>query len=372
MSIRTKIIGAIVATALVAPPAFAVEGTDGMYYTSASEGFYASIRARFNTGDSKDENSEIVGDAGSRFGLQGTGEMSHGLEGFYRYELRVPDSGDNVRTGISFVGLRGGFGELRLGNWDLVEHDWVTARTDYTNNGNRPGTWNLPTDRTVQYKSPDFNGLQVGASFRFDGGSDVVADVAASNPHTLDPNSVDFGASIDNVQPNSDLDAWSIAGNYSFSGFSLGGAYSTDVDGIPQLSGGAPNANATALENVMLGGFEDYNTWGISGAYGQDNWQVGTFYKKDNFSDAGSLGPVTFDDQTYFSVAGQVDVGKTRVIVTHDTRDNAIGLTDASTTFEVEYRLNSKAKVWLGFTASDHDSSPNTEDDVYFGLRHDF
>ena len=47
-------------------------------------------------------------------------------------------------------------------------------------------------------------------------------------------------------------------------------------------------------------------------------------------------------------------------------------MTDAATTFEVEYRLNSKAKVWVGFTASDFDTSPDTEDDVYFGLRHDF
>ena len=68
---------------------------------------------------------------------------------------------------------------------------------------------------------------------------------------------------------------------------------------------------------------------------------------------------------------GQVDVGKSRVIVTHDTRDNSTGakqkVTDAATTFEVEYRLNSKAKVWVGFTASDYDTSPNTEDDG--GLR---
>ena len=375
MSIRTKIIGAIVATALVAPPTFAVEGTDGMYYTSAAEGFYASIRARFNTGDSKDGLSSVVDDAGSRFGLQGTGEMSHGLEGFYRYELRVPDTGDNVRTGISFVGLRGGFGEIRLGNWDLVEHDWVTARTDYTNNGNRPGTWNLDTDQNIQYKSPNFNGLQVGAAFRFSGGTEASGETGLV--HFYDnATGEDLGGSI--VHPKSDLDSWTIAGNYAFSGFNLGGAYSTLVDGVHMVSGGALVAegaamNAGEVANVNVDGFDDLNLWGISGSYGQDNWQVGAFYKKDNMSDKGSTPDgVTHDDQSYFSVAGQVDVGKTRAIVTHDTRDNSAGHTDTATTFEVEYRLNSQAKVWVGYTASDYDTDTDAEDDVYFGLRHDF
>ena len=368
MSIRTKIIGAIVATTLACPPAFAVEGTDGMYYTSAAEGFYASIRARFNTGDKDGQNSSVVRDAGSRFGLQGTGEMSHGLEAFYRYELSVPDVGgsgaDGLETAISFVGLRGGFGEIRLGKWDLVEHDWVTARTDYTNNGNRPGTYNLANDQTIQYKSPDFNGLQVGAGFRFPGGDEGAgSDIGDVN--------VPNGAS-DIAHPTNDLDSWYVAANYAFSGFQVGASYANQADGVHVLDGpGSMHSPTTPQANLT--GFEDYTTWGVSGSYGQENWQVGTFYKKDNMSEKGTdPAMLKHDDQTYFSVAGQVDVGKTRVIVTHDTAENSAGQVDNATTFEVEYRLNSQAKVWVGYTGSDYDSSPATEDDVYFGLRHDF
>ena len=371
MSIRTKIIGAIVATALVTPPAFAVEGTDGMYYTSASEGFYASIRARFNTGDQSnpDENASVVSDAGSRFGIQGTGEMSHGLEGFYRYELSVPDVGgagaDGLETAISFVGVRGGFGELRLGKWDIVEHDWVTARTDYTNNGNRPGTFNLSNDQSIQYKSPDFNGLQVGATFRFPGGNDVSGNPGVTLTVGASPSEI--------IHPSNDLDSWSVAANYAFGGFNVGGAYSSRTDGVHALTGGTQGSTGP----VTVAGFEDLTTWGVSAGYGQDNWQVGTFYKTDNMSDKGiDPGGVKHDDRSYFSIAGQVDIGKTRVIVTHDNRENSNSTDDSATTFEVEYRLNSQAKAWIGYTSSDYDTKNNdgstVDDDFYIGLRHDF
>ena len=117
MNLKNKTLALVVASALVMPSALAVEGSDGMHYTSAGEGFYASIRLRFNSGGSDGDNASI-GDQSSRLGVQGTSEMSHGLEGFYRYETAFDVNNGSQgfgNTRLAYVGLRGGFGSVRVG-----------------------------------------------------------------------------------------------------------------------------------------------------------------------------------------------------------------------------------------------------------------
>ena len=371
MSLKHKTIVAIIATALTCPSALAVEGSDGMYYTSASEGLYASIRARFNTAATKDGLSSIVDNTGSSIGVQGTGEMAHGLEAYYRYELAVPNVGgdDNqtgLHTGKSFVGLRGTFGEVRFGNHDLVEHDFVTAKTDFTNHGNRPGTRNISSSQAIHYKSPDFNGMVVGAGFHMPGGKDVT------------PAKTDGTADVDGAtKPANDLKAWTLAGQYAFQGFTVGASYAVTADEF---------VKSNDMNKVV--GFEDQTTWGAAAAYSQDNWTIATFYKSANTGDKGSMsttaddGTTTvskYDDETRFSIGGTVDIGATRIIVTHDSIENKDGMTSmgdgTASTFEVQYNLNSKARVVVGYTASDFDykvDDKEVEDDFYVGLRHDF
>ena len=202
MSIRTKIIGAIVATALVAPPAFAVEGSDGMHYTSASEGFYASIRARFNSGPNDGDSAQIQ-NSSSRLGVQGTSEMSHGLEGFYRYETSLSTENGSAfgNTRLAYVGLRGGFGSFNIGSDWTNEYNWVYGSTDIANvnSGNFAYNHDYPgrASRSVYYKSPDFNGLQVGFRAEMDGGND--------NNDDTDPNG--------NAIADSELDSWACPGS---------------------------------------------------------------------------------------------------------------------------------------------------------------
>ena len=376
MSLKHKTIVAIVATALTCPSALAVEGSDGMYYTSASEGLYASIRARFNTAATKDGLSSIVDNTGSSIGVQGTGEMAHGLEAYYRYELAVPNVGadDNqtgLHTGKSFVGLRGTFGEVRFGNHDLVEHDFVTAKTDFTNHGNRPGTRNISSSQAIHYKSPDFNGLQVGAGFHMPGGGETIPTAATTivvYNDDEDKRRYEAGGKA-LTHPSNDLKAWTIAGNYAFQGFAVGASYGLVADAFAKVQNDG-NANT-------LAGFEDQTTWGVGASYGQDNWTVATFYKTANTGDKGaSVENGKYDDEVRFSVGGTVDIGATKIIVTHDSIENKDGMTSmgdgTASTFEVQYNLNSKARVVVGYTASDFDYEPKTEDDFYLGLRHDF
>ena len=70
MNLKNKMLTLVVASALVMPSALAIEDSDGMHYTSASEGFYASLRAQANWGDSKGQNASVVGDRDSSTSIQ--------------------------------------------------------------------------------------------------------------------------------------------------------------------------------------------------------------------------------------------------------------------------------------------------------------
>ena len=379
MNLKNKTLALVVASALVMPSALAVEGSDGMHYTSAGEGFYASVRVRFNSGGKDGANAGIE-NSSSRLGIQGTSEMSHGLEGFYRYEAAfgvndgdgkqdgngdgVQDDGsNNFVTRLAYVGLRGGFGSVRVGSDWADEYNFVVGSTDIANVGSGWFAYNDDyagrADGSIHYKSPDFNGLQVAARFELDGGND-------NNP--------------DGVQgaEDSELDAWALSAKYEFSGFTVGGMYITRPDYINAYT----TKDSFADQNM-----EDKTAWALRGSYGQDNWGVSTWYGENNTSDFGyhvenAAGDTTMpgdamlgfqkQDETVFSIAGNVNIGPTGVYVVHETKENLRGLDDALTSFGVEYKFNSKAKTWIEYAAQDFETDENAEDYVTIGLRHDF
>ena len=266
MNLKNKTLALVVASALVMPSALAVEGSDGMHYTSAGEGFYASIRVRMNTGSSDGANAGLE-NSSSRLGVQGTSEMSHGLEGFYRYETAfdVNNGEDGFgTTRLAYVGLRGGFGSIRVGSDWSDEYNFVYGNTDIANHSGNIGyddDFAARSSRSIYYKSPDFNGLQVGARFEVDGGSDDnVAD----------------GVTMQGAA-DSELDAWALSAKYAFSGFTVAGTYLTRPDYINAYT------NATGTDQHM----EDKTAWALGGTYGQDNWGVSAWYGENNTSDYG-------------------------------------------------------------------------------------
>ena len=373
MNLKNKTLALVVASALVMPSALAVEGSDGMHYTSAGEGFYASVRVRFNSG-SKDGANAGIENSSSRLGIQGTSEMSHGLEGFYRYETAFgvndgdgdqdgdddgtsDDGSNNFVTRLAYVGLRGGFGSIRVGSDWADEYNFVVGSTDIANVGSGWFAYNDDyagrADGSIHYKSPDFNGLQVAARFELDGGNDSVADGVQ-------------GAE------DSELDAWALSAKYDFSGFTVAGMYLTRPDYINAYT------DMAGTDQSM----EDKTAWALRGSYAQDNWSVSSWYGENNTSDFGyhrevptapdAMTDFKKQDETVFSIAGNVNVGPTGVYVVHETKENLRGLDDALTSFGVEYKFNSKAKTWIEYASQDFETDESAEDYVTIGLRHDF
>ena len=365
MNLKNKTLALVVASALVMPSAIAVEGSDGMHYTSAGEGFYTSIRVNFNSGKTDGDNAGL-GNQSSRLGVQGTSEMSHGLEGFYRYEAGFDiDNGSDISTRM---GSCRSARRLRLyrGRHELDGRIQLRRR-HHRHRQCRRRQLRLQRQlrrrtrqqRSIFYTSPDFNGLQVAARLEVDGGNENENDQRDGAPAGT---------------PDAELDAWALSAKYAFSGFTVGGMYLTRPDYI--------NANVDATGTMQ--NIEDLSAWALRGSYGQDNWGVSTWYGENNVGDfgyhvadpaavtAGTDMDFKKSNETVFSIAGNVAVGPTGVYVIHETQENLKGEDDAYTTFGVQYNFNSKAKTWIEYNAQDAESNDGKEDFVSIGLRHDF
>ena len=352
---KKKILVLAIASSLAVPQvALAAEDSLGMQYTSASEGFYGSLRIGVNSNSQRATNGQAGFANGSRVGVAGTADLGGGLESFYTWEIGVGVAqGGGVSTRVGQVGLRGGFGELRAGafwsnayNWTYAGSDLATVWSGY----NGPGVMQYRTSNTIQYTSPDLNGFQVSGEIQLDSGS------ASSN----------------------DVDLWAVSAKYGIQGFSLGAAYTNQPDGhtvaaVPASSSITPGTSTietVAAVDAIPG--DDRNTLIGKVGYSQDNWFVNGWAATTNDKEANG----TTDDTTNYGLAGGVSVDKLNLWVLHDWREvgtAAAGEEDWSfTTFGANYSLGSQTTAFLEYNTVDNSAATNEDDTITIGLVHNF
>ena len=158
-------------------PEFTVGKTSG----ATPAGTSSSTLGKAPTGvDVKSRNS--VDASNSRIGFRGTENLGGSLKAIWQIEQTVPiDSGVDglLATRDSFVGLRGGFGTVRLGNMTTVFKDlgdpvgilgvssgnfvalsnMISSRVSFSTNS--AGSFHLRRKNSVMYDSPEFGGLQL-------------------------------------------------------------------------------------------------------------------------------------------------------------------------------------------------------------------
>ncbi|MGI9307284.1 MAG: porin [Gammaproteobacteria bacterium] len=373
-----------IASALAAPSAFAAQDTSGMQYTSAAEGFYASLRAHLDF--SSGTNDADINAGTSRIGLRGTNDLGGGLAGFYQWEARATFSGssplDQVRLG--HVGLRGNFGEFVVGRFWSNDYNWTHSSTDVANVYS--GYLNYTDQRggrvgeAIQYTTPDLNGFQGAILVRMGGdNSDDRSDPA--DPMTNEYNSVVNGARADN-----DLDNWTLAGTYTVQGFTVAGSYSTEIDGL--VASNAEDSNGATAGGMTAASTTDLTSWTVRLGYAQDNWYVNGWYGEDALSEGVTYSADVVDtssnadtnraaanvalaDRELISVAGGVALDKVNVYALYETRELGM-VEDTYGTVGVQYSLGSNSRVWIEYWSRDLDSDTTAEDLVNLGLRHDF
>ena len=410
-----------IAAALSAPSALAAQDTSGMHYTSAAEGFYASIRVGISSSgyaqdfESSENNSADIGGVYSRFGVRGTNDLGGGMEGFYRYEARIDhQQNDGVKTRLANVGLRGAFGEVVVGTFWNNLYNFGYSATDVANNfsgnflsssnsGAADGARQLPNriNNAIQYTTPDLNG--------FKGSLLAVADNATTAGSTKDKNSID---------------AWGLASKYDTHGFSIGATYLNNADAYNGEAFGEDNRAAvqtvvqTAARTFTTGGTfsntttatlveepEDMTTWTVKLGYGQDNWYINGWYGQTDTDETGfsyaidgngvaNAGDMTnvkveADETTYMSLAAGVTLDKVALYAVWEQRERPdvnkltaptdtsrvikLGSSDTTrTTLGAQYNLGAQSRVFLEYWKNEDDERENEKDVVLAGLRHDF
>ena len=117
------------------------------------------------------------GVSGSRFGLKGMEDLGGGLKALFVLESGFnADTGSNRTPGSifdrqSYVGLAGGFGEIRLGNTTTAYDDVSITTNPVFDSILSPAnlvwaqSYNSRPGNTIYYVSPSFGGLTVAGSY---------------------------------------------------------------------------------------------------------------------------------------------------------------------------------------------------------------
>ena len=400
---KKQAIAIAIASALVSPSAFAAQDTSGMQFTSASEGFYASLRARldFSSGD----NDANISASSSRVGIRGSNDLGGGLSGFYQWEAGVNiDNGSSLGSvRLGHVGLRGGFGEMVVGSFWTNDYNWTHGSTDVANTNS--GYLNYNDERSargnkaIQYTTPDLNGFQ--GAIRVQAGGD---------------------------NDDNDLDSWNLAGVYAIQGFTVAGSYNSVADGVNgdyinsaisaangitdsdrinfavDAVGATNGVNATPGVDSGVDGVAanagnvapaDLDSWTLRLGYAQDNWYVNGWYGEDGASEASvavanttaaTNGAASFNllDAERFSIAGGITLDKVHLYALYEQVESGIASTgftspllsgtraDSYGTVGVQYDLGAQSRVWIEYFSRDLESDTSADDVVGIGLRHDF
>ena len=217
--------------------------------------------------------------SGSRVGLQGSEDLGGGLRGIFNFEHRISiDTGTQTNAGIagtnvtgsfwqqSYVGLAGGFGEIRLGRdytvgframqpGDMTGYSWynnASGSSLVTGTSNAGlGGFTLRQSNSAQYITPSLGGFKLWTMY---GAGEQVDPVTGAGSNKLGDmwqiggvgNFGPVGAGlfygrgkVGTVGAEVDRDEMGISLGGKFAGFGIGLGYAqTEIDNAPNKNKG--------------------------------------------------------------------------------------------------------------------------------------
>ena len=139
----------------------------------AQASLYGSIRTGI---ESNSINNLGVIDFISRWGIQGSSEVSEGLTAVYRYERRINSSDASEMDGrLSYVGLSGSFGTVTIGRVWSATHNHFGGIVDQTLYYGRPVKTGYRLSNAVSY-SVSVGNVSLQADAVMDQGTDKTTD----------------------------------------------------------------------------------------------------------------------------------------------------------------------------------------------------
>lgn len=196
--------------------------------------------------DGQDRGTNVSSNA-SRLGFKGTEKLGNGLDAIFQVETTV--NGDGGASGgtftsqrDTFVGLKGGFGTVRLGFFDTPTKQ-LSRKLDLFNNqigdtrnllrsNGTANAWDERFRNGIRYDTPKFSGFSAAVHYS------AQTNVQAAN--------------------NNDRDAYSVGANYENGPFMVGVAYQRN---------NLPGTAAGEETNWRLGGSVNFNNFVVNALY---------------------------------------------------------------------------------------------------------
>ncbi|OHY98700.1 porin [Salinicola sp. MIT1003] len=261
--LATAIAGALGASA--AAQAATVYNQDGTQLD-----IYGNIQIAYKSIDAGSSTEDEVFDNGSTVGFSGQHIINPGLTGYFKAEFEHQADEEKIRGGLdggdqAYLGLKGNFGDVRLGSWDPLIDDWIQdpiSNNEYfdvsdSNSGiNKVGSDDREGDK-LQYMSPVMGGFQfaLGTQYKGDG------DETEFGGYSFDP--ADGSVDNSNYSVDRDNDASFFGGlKYAVGAFSIAAAY----DNLGIYDGTVTEAGA---DSGLVAG-EDYDAgdqYGVTAQY---------------------------------------------------------------------------------------------------------
>ena len=282
--------------------------------------FYGRVDVSLQSSDDGEGSESELNSNSSRIGVKGGTKISDDLEIIYQLEWAVDgtdfDADDNFNARDQYVGLRGNFGEIRVGRHDTVLKDMYADLGRFNNYEGDLKTLFEGENRvnnTIMYISPSFN------NFSFAG------NIILSEGDTQD-------------------DGYSVAVYYGDDGldetsYYLSAAMDRDVDGfdVERIAGYTKVADNTTL------GLMWHQQEAVDGSAKADGFLTSARHK-----------------------IGQFELKAQYQMIDFETGD------DNAWSFGVDYRLAKSTKVYAWYTGRDLDNLAHKQRYLGVGIHHRF
>ncbi|NAW34118.1 porin [Halomonas alimentaria] len=294
--LATAIAGAMVASGAQAATVYNQDGT--------KLDLYGNIQIAYYNVDKGDDSKDALADNGSTLGFSGEHMISRGLTGYFKAEFEHDADEAKTAGGLdtgdqAYMGLKGNFGDVRLGSWDPLIDDWI--QDPITNNEffdvsdsnqNILGIENREGNK-VAYTSPSLSGFQFAIGTQFEGDAEDENYSTSSNASAFGGLKYTAGAfSIAAVYDNLDNNDGTYApAQNKDSGFDLDAGETIDYKAGEQYGITAQYTVDTLRVALKLERFaddsddiEDVNYYGLGARYG---YGMGDIYGAYQYVDVG-------------------------------------------------------------------------------------
>ncbi|MDZ7853688.1 MAG: porin [Halomonas sp.] len=190
--LATAIAASLAASGAQAATVYNQDGTKLDIYGNIQIAYYntdsAVILEDPETGelDGTTESSDSIADNGTTFGFAAEHVIYDGLTGYMKLEFDdiqademktandATDSGDQA-----YVGLKGNFGDVRLGSYDQLIDDWIqdpitnNEGFDVSDSTVAAGAGGIRETDKVTYTSPSFSGMQFAVGTQYKGDAEA-------------------------------------------------------------------------------------------------------------------------------------------------------------------------------------------------------